>query len=337
MHLAMKSRDIRERAAVRTGQFVSMAFWEKSEIPQEGCMAVPFSAGWGKCVLLLLLLLLPVPHQLQCGTQSTGNQDLCPPALQALGDFTQTHSLESLTTGLTSTSNKDIYSHSCTSATADHSAVVFDELISQGDSFHPCFTWAHSLRQLLSGWWGQAYRSFSHLMLAASSLPFEDAWSRCLMTIYCPPAEVSQTAATDTASSSRSITDHSTSDQRAPSSEPPPPVLRMSQENDPMELRTLVCSYGIARLSPGLLWAQWLQTQITQIIGSCKVISLSSTATGFFLCCTHSRQGLVLFPLPQEIKFIFVTVYLIFCISFRMIVCHSCIPQCKPENHWAMS
>lgn len=54
---------------------LSLPAAERSQRSQEGFMAVPFSTGWGKC---LLLLLIPVPLQLPCGTQSTGNQDLRP-------------------------------------------------------------------------------------------------------------------------------------------------------------------------------------------------------------------------------------------------------------------
>lgn len=54
--LGMLSRDTRERVVVRTGQLVcfnslflavliSVCFREKSKIPQQQCLAVPFSAG----------------------------------------------------------------------------------------------------------------------------------------------------------------------------------------------------------------------------------------------------------------------------------------------------
>lgn len=128
--------------------------------------------------------------------------------------------------------------------------------------------------------------------------------------LWTPPAKVSQTAAADTASSSRSITDCSIADQKAPSSEPAPPAPRMSQENDPMELRRLWCA-AMALQD----WSQQAHSELSdyrlkeQITGSCKLISLSSTATGFFLCFTHSRQGLVLFSLAPRDK-----IYICYCV-----------------------
>lgn len=164
------------------------------------------------------------------------NQDHCPPALQALRGLTQTHCLATgLTSALIKTSIPQLYCCCCCSL-----STWAWELISQSDSFHPCFTWAHSLRQLLSGYWRQTYSKLltfqaGHLLLSL--------W-RCLKqvphdSLLWTPAKVFQTSATDTASSSRNITDDSITDQRAPSSEPAPPALRMSQGNDPLELRRL--------------------------------------------------------------------------------------------------
>lgn len=191
----------------------------------------------------MCLLLIPVPHQLPCGIQSSGDLDHCPPAPQALRGCTHTHSLGSLATRLISAVIK----------TSIPTAVLLLLLFTQQLGLMRWFLRVTHSTIALPGHsaWGSCYlggegrltASFSHFMLATSSLPFEDAWSRCLMTVYCGHLQQkSQTAAADTASSSRNITDCSITDQRGPSSEPAPPARRMSQENDPMELRRLWCA-----------------------------------------------------------------------------------------------
>lgn len=141
---------------------------------------MPFSAGWSMC-----LLLIPVPHQLPCGTQSSGDQDHCPPAPQALRGCTHSHSLGSLATRLTSALIK----------TSIPTAVLRLLLFTQQLGLMSWFLRVTHSTLASPGHtaWGSCYlggegrltASFSHFMLATSSLPFEDAWSRCLMTVYC--------------------------------------------------------------------------------------------------------------------------------------------------------
>lgn len=105
--------------------------------------------------------------------------------------------------------------------------------------------------------------------------------------------------------------------------------------DDPTESRTLVCSCGTAGLSPaGSELSDYRHKRSSDPANSFPSAWQPLASS----CVLHTAdKGLFYFLWPQEIKFIFVTMYLIFWVSFRMIVCHSCIPQCKPENHWAMS
>lgn len=292
-------------------------------------MAVPFSAGWAKC-----LLLIPVPHQLPMEPKAQAARISAPST--ALGGLTQTHSLESLATGLTSALIK----------TSIPTAVLLLLLFTQQLALMSWFlrvthsTLASPGHTPWGSWYlgaeGRLTASFSHFMLATSSLPFEDAWSRCLMRVYCRhlqqkcPKLLPQTlpappgALLITALLTKGL-----------------PALSLHHQHLGWAKRMIPQSSGCAAVAQQG-WVQQAPSSVTTDTNNRS----SDPANSFpsarqplaSSCVLHTAdKGLFYFFWPQEIKFIFVTMYLIFWVSFRMIVCHSCIPQCKPENHWAMS
>lgn len=188
--LGMLSRDTRERVVVRTGQLVcfnslflavliSVCFREKSKIPQQQCLAVPFSAGWG-----MHFPPTPVPHQLPCRNKSSGYQDHGPQALQSLNGLTCIPSLVSLATMLTLGLIKTFI------PTAIFLLWLFTQQLSlmrwvlRVTHIPPPVHLGRLLRRCYLASECRFTASISHFMLATLSLPCEDTRGRCLSTLY---------------------------------------------------------------------------------------------------------------------------------------------------------